>query len=111
MDDKITRKNSSDAPKLIAHRGFAVKAPQNSLPSFTEAGRLGFWAIETDVHKTKDGVLVCNHNNSVDEMYNGSGEIAEMTYAQLAALSLRIEEGCHDYSPEELTMPTFHFIL
>ena len=46
--------------KLIAHRGYAVHAPQNSLEAFETAGRLGYWAIETDVHKTLDGVLVCN---------------------------------------------------
>ena len=80
------RKNSLELPKLIAHRGYAVEAPQNSIPAFVEAGKLGFWAVETDVHKTKDGVLVCNHNNSVDEMYYGSGKIAEMTYRELATL-------------------------
>ena len=57
--------------KLIAHRGYAVHAPQNSLEAFEAAGKLGYWAIETDVHKTKDGVLVCNHDATVDHMFNG----------------------------------------
>ena len=105
------RKNSLELPKLIAHRGYAVEAPQNSIPAFVEAGKLGFWAVETDVHKTKDGVLVCNHNNSVDEMYYGSGKIAEMTYRELATLRIKTEKDDVAYSREELMIPTFREYL
>lgn len=111
METKITRKNSLESPKLIAHRGYAVEAPQNSIPAFMEAGKLGFWAIETDVHKTKDGVLVCNHNDSVDEMYHGSGKIAEMTYQELATLRIKTKKDDVTYSKEELTIPTFREYL
>ena len=44
-------------PRLIAHRGFTPLAPENSLFAFEVAGRLGFWAIESDVHETRDGLL------------------------------------------------------
>ena len=111
MDNRIMRKNSLESPKLIAHRGYAVEAPQNSIPAFVEAGKLGFWAIETDVHMTKDGVLVCNHNDSVDEMYDGSGKIAEMTYRELAALRIKTEKNDAAYSRWELTIPTFREYL
>lgn len=111
METQITKKNSLESPKLIAHRGYAVEAPQNSFPAFVEAGKHGFWAIETDVHKTKDGVLVCNHNDSVDEMYHGSGKIAEMTYRELATLRIKTEKNDVVYSREELTIPTFREYL
>lgn len=111
MDNRITRKNSFESPKLIAHRGYAVEEPQNSIPAFVEAGKLSFWAIETDVRKTKDCVLVCNHNDSVDEMYHGSGKIAEMTYLELAALRIKTKGNGRTYSKEELTIPTFREYL
>lgn len=99
--------NSLDCPKLIAHRGLASAAPANSIPSFLAAGEANFWAIETDVHKTRDGVLVCNHDKTVDAMYNGSGPIAQMTYDALMKLRLKTE-SCPDSWPEDmLRMPTF----
>lgn len=102
---RIYRKNTLEAPKLIAHRGFAVSSPQNSLPAFEAAGKLGFWAIETDVHKTADGALVCCHDAEVDSMYDGSGAIREMTLAQLRGLEFRAEKrkGCGKPG----AMPTF----
>lgn len=99
------RENSASAPNLIAHRGFAVHAPQNSIASFEAAGKLGFWAIETDVHKTADGVLVCCHDATVDSMFQGSGAIREMTLSQLRSLAFRQDKvnGCVDCG----CMPTF----
>lgn len=105
MKDIIYRPNTVQAPKLIAHRGFAVDAPQNSIPAFTKAGKLGFWAIETDVHATKDGVLVCNHDANIDSMYNGSGSIADMTYLELSKYRFRETFGID--TDEELGIPTF----
>ena len=91
--------------KLIAHRGYAVHAPQNSLEAFEAAGKLGYWAIETDVHKTKDGVLVCNHDVTVDHMFCGSGEIRAMNWTELSRL--RFREECKNGSDRDEGMPTF----
>ena len=95
--------------KLIAHRGYAVHAPQNSLEAFEAAGELGYWAIETDVHKTKDGVLVCNHDATVDHMFNGSGEIRAMSWAELS--KLRFREERRNGSMLDAGMPTFRQYL
>ena len=74
-----------DIPKthFISHRGFTPLAPENSLPSFYYAGLLGQWAIETDVHMTRDGEIVCCHNDTLDKYCNGVGKIAEMSYSEL----------------------------
>lgn len=107
--EQINRINSLNAPKLIAHRGFAVDAPQNSLASFEAAGKLGFWAIETDVRKSADGVLVCCHDATVDSMFRGSGAVADFTLEQLKDLQFRPEKsgGCADAG----AMPTFEEYL
>lgn len=91
--------------KLIAHRGYAVHAPQNSLEAFERAGQLGFWAIETDVHRTADGVLVCNHDATVDRMFDGSGEIRAMRFPELSALRFRTEHK--NGSTRDEGMPLF----
>ena len=86
MSLDIFRPNTSQHPKLIAHRGFTPAAPQNTLAAFQAAGRRGFWAIETDVRKTRDGVLVCCHDADTSSHYQGGGPIAECTYEELSRL-------------------------
>jgi len=111
MKYSILRPNTEKEPKLIAHRGLAVKFPPNSLPAFAEAGKCRFWAIETDVRKTKDGILVCNHNPEIDATYDGSGEIADMTYAELAKFRRRDEKEKGLCSADDLRMPLFREYL
>lgn len=103
--EAIHRCNSFEKPKLIAHRGFAVGVPQNSLPAFEAAGKLGFWAIETDVRKSADGVLVCCHDATVDSMFCGSGAVEEMTVRQLKQLAFKEEKANGCEMPG--TMPSF----
>ena len=70
-------------PLLIAHRGYTPAAPENSLASFSEAAKRHYWAIETDVHSTKDGVLVCCHNESLMHMFGIDVIIENATYDEL----------------------------
>ncbi len=55
---------------VIAHRGAwkTQKIPQNSIASLKEAIRLKCHGTEFDVHQTKDGVLVVNHDNDYQGM-------------------------------------------
>ncbi len=55
---------------VIAHRGAwkTQKVPENSLASLKEAIRLKCYGSEFDVHQTKDGVLVVNHDNDYKGM-------------------------------------------
>ncbi len=96
--------------KLSAHRGYQPQGPENSIASFEAAGKLGFWAIETDVRLTADGKLVCIHNDTIDATYNGSGKVAEMTYAELCKYSIDTAKygvELSSFSNKELTIPLF----
>ena len=95
--------------RLIAHRGYAIHAPQNSAEAFEAAGRLGFWAIETDVRRTLDGVLVCCHDATVDSMFCGSGEISALPWDALRSLTFR--EDKKNGSLREEGMPLFRTYL
>lgn len=48
--------------KIIAHRGASGLALENTLASFELATLLGVDAIELDIHITRDGKLVANHD-------------------------------------------------
>jgi len=99
--------NEESKIKYIAHRGMQSIAPQNSIPAFTYAGRAGAWAIETDVHKTKDGHLMCCHNDTIDSTFDGIGEISQMTKQELMFFKLNKGNCIECYSDNVLRMPTF----
>ena len=72
-------------PLIVAHRGMLRHAPENTLANFRACLelRLGF---EFDVERTKDGRLVCIHDNTVDRTTNGTGKVSELTLKQIRAL-------------------------
>jgi len=72
--------------KIIAHRGVAKRAPQNTLAAARETIALGLDYIEVDVQTTADGLLVDIHNDAVDGTTNGHGRVRDLTYAQIRAL-------------------------
>jgi glycerophosphoryl diester phosphodiesterase len=72
--------------KIIAHRGVAKRAPQNTLASSRAAIAMGLDYIEVDVQTTADGLMIDMHNDSVDRVTNGHGLVKELTYQQIRAL-------------------------
>jgi phosphatidylglycerol phospholipase C len=48
-------------PQAIAHRGYRAAFPENTMAAFKGAVKVGTHAIETDIHLTKDGVVVLSH--------------------------------------------------
>jgi len=48
-------------PQAIAHRGHCAEYPENTMSAFTAAVKAGAHAIETDMHLSKDGVVVLSH--------------------------------------------------
>lgn len=71
---------------ICAHRGAMDTHPENTLPAFEEAIRLGVQMIELDVRLTKDKRLVIMHDESVDRTTDGSGMITGLTFNYLKEL-------------------------
>lgn len=105
--DLFSRPQSNAYVRYISHRGFQPLAPANSLPSFAYAGALHQWAIETDVHETRDGVLVCCHDARVDALFDGEGAIREMTWAELSRLRMNKGNRLNCLKDEQKRMPLF----
>lgn len=75
------------APLLLAHRGGAQLAPENTLPAFHRA--LEWWGadgLELDVQPTREGEAVVFHDATLDRTTDGSGPVAEHTLAELRGL-------------------------
>lgn len=73
-------------PVAIAHRGSRLLWPENTMVAFSGAVSLGFRHLETDLHVTSDGVLVCHHDLTVDRTTDGSGNVGDLTFDQLSSL-------------------------
>lgn len=74
-------------PLVIAHRGGAGIAPENTLYAFERALALGIDVIELDVRSTSDGELVVFHDALVDRTTDGRGQITQMTLAEAKKLN------------------------
>lgn len=73
-------------PLVIAHRGGAGLAPENTLEAFRRSLRSGADVLELDVRATKDGRLVVIHDRTVDRTTDGTGPVAEMTLEEIRRL-------------------------
>ena len=71
-----------------AHRGASEYAPENTLSSFYLGLVQGANGIETDVQRTKDGVLVLFHDDTVDRVSDGQGKLSDFTLAELEKLKI-----------------------
>ena len=87
-------------PVTIAHQGGNKVYPDESLLAFTNAINMGIQVIELDIHRTKDGVIVINHDPTIDRLTDGTGLIREMSWLELQQV-----DGAYNWSPDGLTYP------
>ncbi len=73
-------------PVCIAHRGASKEAPENTIAAFRKALQRRAEAVELDVRRTSDGVLVCLHDPTLDRTTNGSGAVAETPLSHIRKL-------------------------
>ncbi|NHA04269.1 glycerophosphodiester phosphodiesterase family protein [Mucilaginibacter sp. HC2] len=82
--------NPSDKHIMVtAHRGDWRNAPENSLQGFKNAIALGVDIIELDLNKTKDGVIVIMHDQTIDRTTDGKGKPSDFTLSELKQFHLR----------------------
>ncbi|MGB0865730.1 MAG: glycerophosphodiester phosphodiesterase [Granulosicoccaceae bacterium] len=74
-----------DHPGILAfaHRGDSQAAPENTLAAFRSAHDLGFRYFETDVHLSKDGVLLAFHDHKLDRVTDSCGLISKLDHGQI----------------------------
>ena len=87
---------------IVAHRGDWLKYPENSIKAIKSAISHGADILEIDVQKTKDGMLVLSHDETVDRCTTGHGRIDNMTFTEIKKLHLKDKDG----RETPYTMPT-----
>lgn len=111
VDSSISlAEKSGNTPIYAAHRGLSSLYPQNSLIAFEEAAKAGYDAFECDVHTTKDGQFVVIHDDTIDDMTTGTGNVEDYTLEELRSLSLDNGNGIKNYEGQ-LQIPTLEETL
>ncbi len=108
----LTAPAFADTVLVAAHRGgysneIADKAPENSVANVAVAIAKGFDLFETDIQRTKDGVFVVVHDDTLDRETSGQGAVADLTLSELKALTKRYRDG----SPSEEKVATLEELL
>ncbi|SEK57223.1 glycerophosphodiester phosphodiesterase family protein [Parapedobacter koreensis] len=86
--------NEKRYPLISAHRGGpASKFPENAIETFENSYRHQPIIIECDARLTKDSVLVLMHDETLDRTTSGTGNLHELTFAELRKLRLKDTDG------------------
>lgn len=78
---------AAPCPRVFAHRGLALEAPENTLLAFVKALASGATHLETDVHVSLDGVAVISHDPVLTAL-GRDVRIDQLTMSELKRLNL-----------------------
>jgi glycerophosphoryl diester phosphodiesterase len=82
-------------PRLIAHRGGGILAPENTLAGLRAAAAQDYRGVEFDVMLSADGTPILMHDETLERTTDGSGRVAESSDAELARLDAGSRHGEH----------------
>lgn len=107
---------ADDHPVILAHQGASGHAPTNTLKAFQLGLQQGADILELDVHLTRDGQVVVIHDATVDRTSNGSGQVKEMTLAELRALDFGYKFSAdggqtYPYRGKGIVIPTLEEVI
>jgi len=97
--------------EVIAHRGGALEAPENTLYAFEQAVTISPKVIlELDVHYTSDKQIVIHHDATLERTTNGTGELKNKSLEELrkldAAYNFQDEGGQYSLRGKGINIPT-----
>lgn len=84
---KVAHRRSSTY--VICHRGASEFAHENTLESYRTTFELGADGNEIDIRQTKDGVLICFHDDMLDQILEAFGDTQDYTWSELRAFPFR----------------------
>lgn len=75
-----------DRPIVAGHQGGDQSWPSSTMYGYVQAAVAGADVLEMDVQLTSDGVLVVQHDVTVDKSTETTGRVRDFTYDELQAL-------------------------
>lgn len=97
-------RESTSGFKVIGHRGAAGHAPENTFAAFDRGLEMGVDGVETDLRATSDGEIVLLHDATVDRTTDGSGAVAQLTWAEVRGLNAaaKFRYGKHEFGEQRV---------
>ena len=100
---------------VVAHRGAAGHAPENTMLAYQLAVEMGTDAIELDVHLTADGKLAIVHDDTFERTTGDASAVRTMTLEEIrqldAGATFTAGDGSHPFAGKGLTVPTLDEVL
>lgn len=84
---------TKSGPKYVAHKGYSQNCVENTEKAFQAAAGLGFYGIETDIRKTKDGYFICNHDATVYYADDSDKKISMTDRAELLSQPIKNDKN------------------
>ncbi|MBI4803513.1 MAG: glycerophosphodiester phosphodiesterase [Elusimicrobia bacterium] len=75
-------------PRILAHRGGLLNAPENTIAAFELAFSNGAAGVECDIRKTRDGQFIAFHDRTAKRLTGHNWPIAATAYGQLKHLNV-----------------------
>lgn len=105
----------TEQPLILAQHGGGDLAPEHSMIGFEKSANYGVDGFKVDVRLTKDEEIVLFHDISVDRLTGTTGDIKDLTVAELRELNIgetfRCLEGNHLYKDEHVQIVTLRELL
>ncbi|MBQ8431491.1 MAG: MBL fold metallo-hydrolase [Clostridia bacterium] len=95
---KLIADESREQFLVLAHRGASEYCPGNTMLAFYAGVYMGAPGIETDVRRTKDGVLVLFHDATLEKAMGQPGSISDYTLEELKGFPME-KNGLRDRIP------------
>lgn len=86
MPSEFWFRRSGRKPLIIAHRGGAALAAENTAEALHAAAGAGADAIETDIRLTKDGALICMHDDDLRRLCGDGRTVSDVDLETLRRL-------------------------
>ena len=105
---------AQEHPIAISHRGGAAIWPENTMVAFEESWELGYRFFETDLHLSRDGVVVLLHDHTLERTTDGGGYVWDRTLSELQQLDAGYwfgPEHGYPFRGSDLTIPSLEELL
>lgn len=109
VSGKVDKSLQQETFDIIAHKGAAGSAPENTLSAIGLALDIGVDMIEIDVRNTLDEQIVVIHDSTVDRTTDGTGLVHDYTLEELQKLDAGSWFGDAKYAGEKI--PTLKEVL
>jgi len=96
-------------PRVFAHRGLAVAAPENTLLAFAHAIAAGAQYVETDVNDSQDGAAVIAHDPTLERVAQRRVRVDQLRISELRRIDLGYGQGFCTLAEALDAFPTTRF--